>query len=531
MTSPAVAGSAADGGAPPGGLVVEALTKSYGPNTVLKGVDLVVRRGEVHAFLGPNGSGKSTLLSCLSGATRPDSGVIRLDGRSYAGFTPASSIAAGTAMIYQHFQIIEDLSIVDNIFLGSELRTRSGAVDRREQHRRAVELLGALHIDLPPETVVASLSTGQRQIVEIARALRHEPSLLILDEPTAALSASEVATLLALVRRLARERGIAVIYVTHLLREVLDVADTVTVLLDGSVLWTRPIAEVVLEDLIRAMTVAPTGRQTASVEPAPDAPIVCAFEGYRSEFTGPLDLDIREGEIIGVYGLLGSGRTDLLESIAGVQRRPIAGEFRLHGRRVHERGPGRRSQSGIALVASDRRAQSLFGELSAQENVLMPHYRRLSRPLRRGRREREVFEQVAGKVQLRPMAPRLDADRFSGGNAQKLAVGRWLAAPARLSMLLLDEPTQGVDRGAREEIYGLLREFVGGSGRCVVFTTSDPEEALALATRILVLAHGRPVALLPRSADEATLLRHAHTGERSNAAAADPSTTISEEER
>lgn len=501
-------------------VVIERLRKSYGSNPVLKGVDLTVRAGEIHALLGPNGSGKSTLLGCLSGAVKPDSGTISIGGVSSEGFTPSSAFAAGTAIIYQHFQIVGELSIADNVFLGSELRTSLGTIDRPGQRRRTTELLDILHVDLSPDTMAGDLSTGQQQIVEIARALRHEPSLLILDEPTAALSSSEVASLLDLVRLLAKERGLAILYVTHLLREVMEIADTVTMLADGAVSWSRPVHELELGDLIAALSPGGGERRGRDARDLADRPVALSLVDVRSDFVGPIDLDIREGEIVGVFGLLGSGRTALVETLAGVQRRMAGRVLGGDGRPLDFRGPADALARGVALVAADRRGQSLLGAMTARENVLIPHYARLSAPLRSARRERAIFARLAEQVRLRPLRPELEADRFSGGNAQKLAVGRWLIPEARLDTLLLDEPTQGVDRGAREEIYGLLRAFAAIEGRCIVFTTSDPEEALALADRIVVLSAGRAVATVGADTDERALLHLAHAGE-----ADDPRTT------
>jgi ribose transport system ATP-binding protein len=488
-------------------ITVSRLTKSYGSNTVLRGVDLEIRAGQVHALLGPNGAGKSTLLGCLSGATQPDEGTITIDGTDHAGFTPATALKAGTATIYQHFQLIGDLSISDNIYLGSELRTRSRRIDQRAQRQHTAQLIASLGLAVDPATRVDTLSVGQQQVVEIARALHREPSLLILDEPTAALSTEEVATLLDLVRTLAHDRGLAVIYVTHLLQEVMEVSDVVTVIRDGDVFWTRDTSALVLGDVIEAIS-PQTGIERA-VRDRVHGEAVLIASALHASYTGPIDLEVRGGEIVGVFGLLGSGRTDLLETLAGV-RRPLEGSISVAGRAVAPRSPGQMHRRGVSLVPADRKAQALFGELSSLENMLMPHFSGLARGARRRATERAVFRDTASHVGLLPADPDYEVGQLSGGNAQKVSVGRWLTGLDDLSVLLLDEPTQGVDVGAREDLYELLRDFVASGERSIVFASSDPEETIALADRVLVLHEGRSLGVLQQPIDEGDLVALAH---------------------
>jgi ribose transport system ATP-binding protein len=476
--------------------------KSYGSNHVLKGVDLRIEAGQVHALLGANGAGKSTLLGCLSGAEHPDSGTIVVNGHDYAGFTPRSAFEAGTSIIYQHFQLIGDLTVADNVFLGSE-STRAGALDKASQVRETRALLETLGVDLDPHARVESLSVGEQQIVEIVRALRRQPHVLILDEPTAALGTHEVDALLALVRRLAVEQDIAIIYVTHLLGEVFQIADAVTVLRDGRVHLSERREDLTPEDVVRAISpdsdVSNAGRAIVFDRP------VLRLEELRCSYTGPVSLTVHAGEIVGVFGLLGSGRTNLLETLAGV-RRAESGTVGVDGETVHARSPYSAIRRGISLVASDRKVQSLFGSMTAAENVLMPHFARLSRVFRRPSAERRVFGTLADEVGLRPKNPSLEADNFSGGNAQKLAVARWVGEGSQARVLLLDEPTQGVDIGARHELYELIRAFAARGDRAVLFASSDPEEIVSLADRVIILVDGRPLDIVTPDLGEEAIL-------------------------
>lgn len=490
------------------------LRKSYGSVEVLKGVDLEFHPGEVHALLGANGAGKSTLLGCLSGAIHPTAGEIRIGEQGFRGFTPREAFEAGTSIIYQHFQLASALSVSDNVFLGDELKTRWGFTRKRKQSRITAEVLGRIGLEFGPNEIVEDLSVGEQQGIEIARSMRREPKLLILDEPTAALGKHEVAALLALVKRLAHEVGIAVVFVTHLLPEVLAVADRVSILRGGQVLWTRAIAEVTTADMIHG--ISPDAADVHAQGQRGIGSALVTLESFETSFCGPLELELNEGEIVGVFGMLGSGRSNLLETIAGARRR-WRGSLAVEGKELSYASTAGAMHAGVALVASDRPKQSLFADLTAIENLLMPHYQAISPWWRSPTNERRVFDQIASDVNLQPPVAAATATSFSGGNAQKLVVGRWLAGLRDINLLLLDEPTQGVDIGSRAQIYNLLRRFTEEAPkRAVLFSTSDPDEAVALADRIVVLIDGRITDVVAPSVGEAQLLSLAQSVEVSH---------------
>ncbi len=492
------------------GIVLRGLGKTYGTKAVLHGVDLEIANGEIHALLGPNGSGKSTLIGCLSGSIRPDAGTIEIDGAAQPSLTPRAAMKSGTATIYQHFSLVPTLSVMDNLFLGDEV-WRGGRIDRRAERAIASELLAEFDRPITPDTMVAVLSTGDRQLVEIAKALRQRPSLLILDEPTAALGENEVGFLMTILRRL-RGAGLAILYVTHLLPEVFTLADRVTVLRDGSVVLARPVGELDQTQVIAAL--APKMRRDSERLPDRESilgPPVIKLHELSLGWVGPVSLSVERGEILGVFGLLGSGRTEILEAAYGM-RRVNGGSMALEGVAYHPRTPRDALRRGIALVPTDRLRQGILDRMTALDNIELPHVARLAKRWMRGRAiERAEFELISSRLSLNPPDPTARAWTFSGGNQQKLVVGRWLSPSAKLNLLLLDEPTQGIDIGARADLYSIIRELARREGRAILFTSSDPEEALALADRIVILRRGRVVAELARGeANEHRLLTLAH---------------------
>ncbi|MFF6804923.1 ATP-binding cassette domain-containing protein [Streptomyces sp. NPDC012616] len=495
-------------------LRIRGLGKSFGGVRALDDVDLTVPAGQVHALLGHNGAGKSTLIKCLGGAYPPDTGTMEIDGTVHTRLSPRESIAAGVAIIFQTLSVVDSLTVAENIFLGQEW-TRYGTVHRRAQEEVAAGLLERVAATCSPRDRLGELSMGQRQLVEIAKALSRSASVLVLDEPTAALSGAESDALAARVDHL-RTQGLAIVYVTHLLGEVERLADAVTVLRDGRVSHSSTMAGRTRQELVEAVAGAAfaahgPGRRTgkpgarsgragttahasdAARPPRPvrPRPARLAVTGLRGPGFGPVDLDVAEGEIVALYGLIGAGRTRILETLFG--RRPAeGGTVRVGDRAVTVARPADALAAGIALVPGDRRRQGVFAALSAQDNALLPSVRGLARRgVRALRAERRVFAGLSGAVGLRPADPRLPAAAFSGGNQQKLVLGRWINEAHDVDVLLLDDPTQGVDVGARHEIYQVVASLAAQRGTAVLCASSDPEEVVALAHRCLIVSGGR----------------------------------------
>ena len=469
----------------------------------LEGVDLDVRAGEVLAVVGENGAGKSTLMHCLAGGLRPDAGQLEIDGRAVSFDSPRAAQRAGIALIHQELELCEGLDAAANVALGREgsgLWLRRGG--EREEADRWLRELGA---DFGSEAQVVDLSLGRRQLVEIARALAARARVVIFDEPTSSLTERETRALLETIGDL-RARGTAVIYISHRLGEVLDLADRAVVLRDGRRVAELQGATLTREQLVEAMV----GRVGTLAPPAPfdstgTAALLEVDGAALPQFTdGRISLAVHPGEIVGLAGLVGAGRSELLESLAGL--RPLAGgDLRLAGHPFAPRSPADARRAGLALAPEDRKGCGLFLDLSCIDNVglggLEVHH---ARGLFRPDRALELFTRWRERLSIAAGAPQLPARALSGGNQQKLVLGRWLALEPRL--LLLDEPSRGVDVGARAEIHTQVRELAA-RGIAVLFASSDPEELLGLAQRIVVLRDGSSVAeLTGEELNEQTLL-------------------------
>lgn len=474
---------------------VVGLTKRYGATLALDEVNLSIADGQVHALLGHNGAGKSTLIKCLGGGTQPTSGNMVIDGVQHESLTPRGSISAGVAVIYQHLSVVDGLSVAENLFLGQE-ETKAGLIRRRAQDaeaHRALSRVGAGNID--PRALVSSLPIGHRQLVEIAKAVHRDAKLLILDEPTAALSEEEATRLGELVLEL-KNTGIAILYVTHLLGEVLKLADSATVLRDGKAVWTANREGITRDSLIQAISDGHGSRNEPPPPPRRDEPPVLEVSGVAAPGLGPIDLRLAPGEIVALYGLIGSGRTRLLNTLFGKIRR-TAGTISVDERMTAANSPIHALRAGISLVPGDRAREGLFSTLPALDNTVIYAMRSLAKwGLRSLTAERGVFTRVSDWLDLRPRASALPAGRFSGGNQQKILLGRWVNDTARTRILLLDDPTQGVDVGARKDIYDAIKRLAVDRGIGILVATNEAEEIVDLAHRCLLMRDGRIVAEL-----------------------------------
>lgn len=481
------------------------LVKTFPGVRALDGVQLEVRAGEVHCLLGQNGAGKSTLIKVLSGVHQPDSGQVEWRGEPANFVNPQAAMRAGIATIYQELDLVEDLSVAENAFLGHEHR-RFGFVRRGTMARHTRQILSRLgHGEIPPGRMVRSLPAAGKQIVSMARALSHEARLIIMDEPSAVLAHDEVGNLFRIIRELTAQ-GIAVIYISHRLEEIREIGDRVTVLKDGRTTAANlPARDTPTRDLVSRMT----GRTIEYV--FPDRPTddavgaeLLQVEGLtRTGEFADVSLNVRAGEIVGIAGLVGSGRSELLETIYGARLAEV-GAVRMDGR-VLRPGVGAAVRAGMGMAPEERKSQALLLGEPIYRNVTLATFGRYARlGFTDAGRERAEADRIAESLELRPRDVNRPVRTLSGGNQQKVVVGRWLLGGTKL--LLLDEPTRGVDVGARAELYQVIRALAA-QGVGVLLVSSEVPEVLGLADRVLVMREGRVVREAPAGElDENTVL-------------------------
>ena len=467
-------------------LVMKGIRKSFPGVQALRGVDLDVHAGEVLALLGENGAGKSTLIKVLGGAHRADAGVLELDGAEVSFGSPQEARAAGIAVIHQEFNLVPGLTAAENIFLGQEA-TRAGFVARGEERRRAADLFQRLGAAIDLDVPCSQLTTAQQQLVEIARALARDTRIIVMDEPTAALTAGEVSRLFEIIRDL-QSRGIAIIYISHRLDEIFALADRVVVLRDGRNVGTRPLEGLGRNELIEMMV----GRELADEYPrrtTTPGPVRLVVSGLcRGKAVRDVSFTVRAGEILAIAGLVGAGRTETLRLIFGADKRH-AGELVLDGRRLDIRSPRDAIAAGIGLLTEDRKLQGLVLGQSVRENFALPNLGPLSQfGFVDGRREREAFSRHVDQLRIKVPQQEERARNLSGGNQQKVVLAKWLERDCEV--LFFDEPTRGIDVGARHEIYLLMNELAA-RGKAIVMVSSELPEVLGLADRILVMHEGR----------------------------------------
>ena len=482
--------------------------KSFGGVSVLNGVDFDLQKGSVHALVGQNGAGKSTMMKILTGVYTCDSGAIYIDGSKVKMNSYSDAVSHGISLIFQELSLIPTLTVAENIFLNREI-LEGPFLDKKSMERKAHELLQSLDIDVDIHSRVEDLDVGVCQMIEIAKALSVNAKVLILDEPTASLSEKETAHLFTLINSL-KQRGVSMIYISHRMAEIFKICDTITVLRNGSIVTTKPTRDYSLTGLIEDMI----GRKTAALTTADEElaskctgrPLMTVEHLNCGSRLKDVSFELREGEVLGLAGLMGSGRTEVVESLFGLNK-DASGQVTINGQPYEIKGVRHAIDSGLALIPEDRRREGLVLMHSVEENLIVPIFDKLKRGLLlENKKVADIAERSISDMAIKTHSRKTPAFNLSGGNQQKIVVGKWLnSAP---SVLLLDEPTAGVDVGSKREIIDKVRDFVG-ENHAAIFISSDILELISACDRFIVFYDGKVTATYNRSEITEEVLQYA----------------------
>ncbi len=463
------------------------ICKAFGANTVLNHASFFMKSGEIHALMGENGAGKSTLMNILTGVHKKDSGMILVDDREVCYRSPQEAEKGGIVFIHQELNVLYDLTVEENMFLGKELQKAPGICDRKAMQRRAGEVLKGLGVEISPQTRMCDLSVGQQQMVEIAKAFMVDAKAIIMDEPTAALTQSETELLFQVVKRL-KKQGVSIIYISHRMEEIFELCDRVTVLRDGAYIGTREMKDTDMNEVVKMMI----GREIGERFPHRNAELgetVFEVKGFSSKGTfSDISFQVKRGEVLGVAGLMGAGRTEIMQAIFG--NFPLdAGSVYLDGQQISIKSPQEAMQHGIGFITEDRKQEGLMLEDSIMKNISIANLQRISRHgILRRRAERELTMEGIRELNIKCGGPQTEVGTLSGGNQQKVIFAKWIDTKPRV--LILDEPTRGVDIGAKKEIYTIINKLAA-EGMAIIMVSSELPELLGMSDRIMVIHEGR----------------------------------------
>lgn len=468
------------------------IDKSFGGNAVLKSAGFLLDDGEIHALMGENGAGKSTLMKILTGVYTKDAGTVLVDGQEVCYNNPQEAEKAGIVFIHQELNVLFDLTVEENMFLGKEIKKTFGICDKKAMRARVKEILDLLGVDIDPGETMDQLSVGQQQMIEIAKALMVDAKVLIMDEPTAALTQSETEVLFDVVRSL-KEKGVSIVYISHRMEEIFELCDRITVLRDGSYIGTEKISDLDMNDVVKMMI----GREIGERYPARESKIGdVVFEVKNLNCPGTFEnvsFQVHAGEVLGVSGLMGAGRTEIMQAIFGNMPH-VTGEIYLEGKEIKNKNPQQAIANGIGFITEDRKVEGLMLEKSIMENISLANLGRVSKNgVIQKKAEQDLVKRGIEELKIKCFGAQHECDNLSGGNQQKVVFAKWIYTDPKV--LILDEPTRGVDIGAKKEIYNIINELAA-KGVAIIMVSSELPEVLGMSDRIMVVSEGKVTGII-----------------------------------
>lgn len=465
---------------------MKGINKSFGTNQVLKNAGFLLKDGEVHALMGENGAGKSTLMKILTGVYTKDSGTVVVDGKEVDYHNPQEAEKAGIVFIYQELNVLFDLTVEENLFMGKEITKGFGVCDKKAMRKKAKEILEKMGVDIRTNAVMSDLSVGQQQMIEICKALMVDAKVIIMDEPTAALTQSETEALFKVIKSL-RQKGVSIVYISHRMEEIFELCDRITVLRDGAYIDTREIKDIDMNDIVKMMI----GREIGERYPKREVAIgkeVLRVEGLTKEKVfHDVDFSVSAGEVLGVSGLMGAGRTEIMQAIFGNMSYE-SGKVYIEGKEVQIRNPQQAIKAGIGFITEDRKTEGLMLDKSIEENVALPNLGKISQnSVLSGSSEDKLVGKAIEEFHIKCFGPEHECNNLSGGNQQKVVLAKWIYTDPKI--LILDEPTRGVDIGAKKEIYSVINELAA-KGVAIIMVSSELPEVLGMSDRIMVVREG-----------------------------------------
>lgn len=485
------------------------INKSFGANQVLKDAAFTLKDGEVHALMGENGAGKSTLMKILTGVYTKDSGTVKVDGKEVNFKSPQEAEKAGIVFIYQELNVLFDLTVEENLFMGKEITKKFGICDKKAMHAKAQEVMDKMGVQIPIEAVMSDLSVGQQQMVEICKALMVDAKVIIMDEPTAALTERETESLFRVMRAL-QKKGVSIVYISHRMEEIFVLCDRITILRDGSYIGTEHVNDIDMDGIVKMMI----GREIGERYPKRDVKIgeeVLRVEGLTKEKVfHDVSFDVRAGEVLGVAGLMGAGRTEIMQAIFGSISKN-RGQIYIDGKQVTIKNPRQAIAAGIGFITEDRKTEGLLLEKSIAENIEIANLKSVSKHgVLSKKKQEELVHQGIDEFKIKCFGPWHECNNLSGGNQQKVVLAKWIATNPKI--LILDEPTRGVDIGAKKEIYNVINKMAA-QGVAVIMVSSELPEVLGMSDRIMVVREGEVRGILDgKDADQEKIMTLATGG-------------------